>query len=193
MKFKRMQTQAVYLNRLKNWCRGETLDQSHALLTVVPENKEIAEIEDTLQTVKCLGRVRVRGRMLSDTSSDVLVLCECKEKVTDASVPGEVQDPQGLTPWPIFVVTERQSPGAEDDFNSKLGALLQAEGKSMDDLQALLVGTQPAPSSTESILHAVGDLLDKSSKPLMESGGYHRLRVFSGNVPTPASEEPFDH
>lgn len=83
----------VYLNRLENWCQGETLDQSRALLTVVQENKEIAEIEYTLKTKKCLGCVQVRGRMLSDTSSDVLVLCECKEIVTDASVqqqqPGE--------------------------------------------------------------------------------------------------------
>ena len=52
---------------LRKWCRGEGLDESRALLTVVPENTEISVIEETLQTIKCLGRVRVRGRILSDT------------------------------------------------------------------------------------------------------------------------------
>lgn len=38
----------------------------------------------------------------------------------------------------------------------------------------------------------VGDLLDKNSKPTSDSGGFLRLRVFSGTQPTPAGEEPFD-
>lgn len=162
------------VSKLKNWCRGETLDESHALLTVVPESTEITQIEETLQTIKCLGRVRVRGRMLNDTNNEVLVLCECREKITDSNVPEEVPAQDGLTAWPIFIVAERS--GADEDFNSKLSALLQAEGKSMDDVQALLTKQQPA-SSTESILRAVGDLLDKTAKPL-ESGGYRCLRVF---------------
>lgn len=51
---------------------------------------------------------------------------------------------------------------------------------------------QPA-SPPEAILRAVGDLLDKSAKPSVESGGYRRLRIFSDTVPTPAGEEQFDH
>lgn len=68
----------MLVNKLKNWCRGETLDENYALLTVVPENTVILKIEDMLQSVKCLGRVCVRGRMLSDTPDAVLVLCECR-------------------------------------------------------------------------------------------------------------------
>ncbi|XP_030586820.1 paraneoplastic antigen Ma1 homolog [Archocentrus centrarchus] len=178
------------VTRLKNWCSGETLDENHALLTVVPEHTEIAQIEDALQTIKCLGRVRVRGRMLSDTDNQVLVLCECRQKVTDSAVPKEVRSPDGLTAWPICVVAE--TPGVEEDFAGKLKALLEAEGKSAEDVQALLAGSQPV-SPTESILRAVGDLLDKTVKPSPENAGHRRLRIFSGNIPTPAGEEQFDH
>lgn len=110
--------------------------------------------------------------------------------MTDSNVPEEVQALEGMTAWPIVIVDK--SSGADEDFSSKLTALLQAEGKSLDDMQALLTKTQPF-SSTESILRAVGDLLDKMAKPPIESGGYRRLRIFSGTVPTPAGEEQFDH
>lgn len=60
------------------------------------------------------------------------------------------------------------------------------------DVQALLTHPQPV-SPTEAILHAVSNLFDKSAKPSMESGGYRRLWIFSGTVPTPAGEEQLDH
>lgn len=118
-------------------------------------------------------------------------------QVNDSNVPEEVPAPEGMRAWPIFIVAE--SSIAEEDFSTKLSALLQAEGKwmdgwmEMDDMQALLTGPQPVSSSTESILRAVGDLLDKTAKPSMESGGYRRLLIYSGTVPTPAGEEQFDH
>ncbi|KAK7889282.1 hypothetical protein WMY93_024842 [Mugilogobius chulae] len=69
----------------------------------------------------------------------------------------------------------------------------------MDDVKGLLPdpAPQPTPSDsptnpTESILLAVGDLLEKTRKPQAE-GGYRRLRLFSGTLPVPPSEEPFDH
>lgn len=128
--------------------------------------------------------------MFSETETELLVLCECKGKVTDLDdVPSEIFSLDEKTRWTIFIV-----PGgarSEGDFNQKLNALLQAEGKSMDDVQALL---NPQPGTpTEAIIRAVGELFDKTARPPVESGGYRRLQIFSGTVPTPAGEEQFDH
>ncbi|XP_029944946.1 paraneoplastic antigen Ma1 homolog [Salarias fasciatus] len=161
--------------------------------TVCSRDTEITKVEDVLQTIKCLGVVRVRGRMFSDAGDELMVLCEYRGKVTDAqSIPPEVVPEEGAKAWPIYTVTE-SSVATGDDFSTKLTSLLAAEGRSMEDVQALCAGPEPAPSSVESILRAVGDLLDKTGKPPPESGGYRRLRVFSGTVPTPAGEEQFEH
>uniref|UniRef100_A0A3B4FIM6 Uncharacterized protein n=1 Tax=Pundamilia nyererei TaxID=303518 RepID=A0A3B4FIM6_9CICH len=115
---------------LKSWCRGEGLEEAKALLVLVPEEVEIAQIEETLETIKCLGRVRVRGHLFHTPLSCLMVLCECKQ-----SIP-------------------------------KDNSLLDTE--------------------------VVGDFLEKAHKPQAE-GGYWRLRLFSGNLPVPPSEDPFDH
>jgi len=144
------------INKLKKWCRGEGLDESHTLLTVVPENTEIAVIEETIQTIKCLGQVRVGGRICHDTDNEVLVLCECREKVTAENVPQEVVAPEGLAAWPIIIRCNEPSP--QDDFNVKLNALLQTEGKTLNDVQALFTEPQPIPSPEESLIRAVANL-----------------------------------
>lgn len=80
----------MFAKKLKNWCRWEGLEETRALLTVVPEG-DIALIEEVLQKVKCLGAVCVRGRMLTDAGDALLVLCECSKKLTEAqSIPPEV-------------------------------------------------------------------------------------------------------
>ncbi|PWA16162.1 hypothetical protein CCH79_00020999, partial [Gambusia affinis] len=84
-----MQQTEVIVNKLRSWCRGEGINESHALLTKVPQNTEVAQIEETLQTIKCLGRVRVRGRMLDESTDQILVLCECREKLRNADIPRE--------------------------------------------------------------------------------------------------------
>ncbi|XP_034040041.1 paraneoplastic antigen Ma1 homolog [Thalassophryne amazonica] len=63
----------------------------------------------------------------------------------------------------------------------------------MNDVQALFADSQPTPSPEESLIRAVTNLIDKTNKPAAESGGYRRLRVFSGILPSPAGEEQFDH
>lgn len=69
--------------------------------------------------------------------------------------------------------------------------LLQDEGKSMTDVQALF---SPLPtSSPEAVIRTVGELLEKTTKRSGDSTAYKRLRVFSGVVPTPAGEETMEN
>lgn len=178
------------VSELKRWCRGEGLDETHAFMTIVPEDVEISEVEETLETIKSLGRVRVRGRNFSARLNRRMVLCESKETVREESVPSEVVPIDGGEAWPVIILGGAQA--AAEEFNSKLKGLLQAEGKTMEDLKSLFPSTPPPTSSTESILRAVGDLLEKTTKPA-DGGSYGRLRMFSGALPTPPGEEPFDN
>uniref|UniRef100_A0A8C6KWV7 CCHC-type domain-containing protein n=1 Tax=Nothobranchius furzeri TaxID=105023 RepID=A0A8C6KWV7_NOTFU len=178
------------------WCRGEGLEEAKALLVLVPEEVEIAQIEETMETIKCLGRVRVRGRLFHTPLSCLMVLCECKQSIPKDNVPKEVLDPHTGEKWPIVTLNECAAP---DDFAVKLKSLLDTEGRTIEDLQRLFISpappqpsSDPSINSTESVLQAVGDFLEKARKPQAE-GGYRRLRLFSGNLPVPLSEDPFDH
>ncbi|KAK2904105.1 hypothetical protein Q8A73_010762 [Channa argus] len=178
------------VSELKRWCKGEGLDEAHGLLVIVPKEVEIACIEETLETIKCLGRVRVRGRIFNEELNSLMVLCECKEALTVASVPPEVHLPEGGEAWTL--VTIDNASAVEENFQSKLKLLLQAEGKTMDDIRALFPGGQPSASTADLVLQAFGDILEKANKPLSE-GGYRRLRIFSGTHPVPSGEEQLDH
>lgn len=49
-------------------------------------------------------------------------------------------------------------------FAEKLAMFLANEGKSMQDLQALISPSSQSAGSPESIIRAVGDLLDKTGR-----------------------------
>lgn len=172
------------------------MEEANALLVMVPEEVEIAKIEETLETIKYLGRVRVRGRQFHTSLSCRMVLCECRENIPRENAPTEVLEPDSGQRWPIVTLDES---AASNDFTQRVRSLLDTEGKTMEDIQSLFSSpaqpqhnSDPPVNSTESILQAVGDLLEKTRKPQAE-GGYRRLRLFSGNLPIPHSEEPFDH
>uniref|UniRef100_A0A3P9IZE6 Uncharacterized protein n=1 Tax=Oryzias latipes TaxID=8090 RepID=A0A3P9IZE6_ORYLA len=169
---KTMADRSQLAEELKRWCRGEGLEEVKTLMIMAPEEVETAEIEETIQTVKCLGRVRVRGRMFHPTQNCVMVLCECKEDCNE-NVPPEVFHAGSETSWPIITLSEAPAPR---DFSFKLKALMDAEGKTMNDIKGLLPESVPQISA---------------HKPQPE-GGYRRLRLFFGNMPVPPNEEPFD-
>uniref|UniRef100_A0A671QD07 Uncharacterized protein n=1 Tax=Sinocyclocheilus anshuiensis TaxID=1608454 RepID=A0A671QD07_9TELE len=176
---------------LRVWCKGEALREDHAVMVVIPEDLEITQIEETMQTIKCLGRVRVRGRMFRDNLKCFLVLCESKEKIDPNLVPPEVLPMSGAEPCKIVITTGEGT--SSEDFAKKMHNLLQGEGRTAEDSQAMFSSAVSENSSPDANIHAVRDLLEKTGKTSSEMGGYRRLRMFSGTIPTPAGEEQFEH
>lgn len=176
--------------QFQQWCSQGVVDEAKALVVVIPADKEVDFIEATLETVKCLGRVRVRRKAPHSQKGKYLVLCESKEVLNPTTVPSEVDPTDGSGPWPIILVgpvSEETEPG----FKEKLDALLREAGKSPEDLQSLY-GTPDLPSTpTDPVLRALGEILDRA-RPPSEQTNYRRLRQFSGNLPVPAGEEAFE-
>lgn len=180
-----------FQDHLKNWCKGEELDVDHAVLLVgVPQEYAIGQIEEALNTVQCLGRVRVRGRSFNAKTRSLIVLCECKEPVNPKIVPPEVIVEDGSERWTI-VVTDG-TPMESDEFLEKLNGLLRAEGKTLEDLQGLCSPPTQPINSSESVVRTMGELLSQSRAVSLEGHGYRRLRMFSGVIPTPAGEESLE-
>lgn len=163
------------VKELKQWCCGEGMDETHSLMVLVPAGVEISQIEQTMETIKALGRVRVRGRMFNQRHNLLSVLCECKEAVDSHRVPSEVL-PEGETKaWSLVMASGEAEVGNESQGASEPSGIVASDG------------------SAESIIRAVGDLLVKIEKPSGEGSGYRRLRLFSGTLPIPAGEEALDH
>lgn len=111
-----------YQTELIQWCRGESINVSHAILVVgVSEVLAVGQIEEVLHTVRCWGWVRVRGRRFSSDAGGLLVLCECKEAINASLAPPEVRPTDSDAVWKI--VTAEQTLAAPDDFSVKLREL----------------------------------------------------------------------
>uniref|UniRef100_A0AAY4C7A1 Paraneoplastic antigen Ma-like C-terminal domain-containing protein n=1 Tax=Denticeps clupeoides TaxID=299321 RepID=A0AAY4C7A1_9TELE len=173
-----------FREEFSDWCIGEELPETHALMLVVSDYVKVIEIEETLHTIECLGRVRVRGNL-----QRFFVLCECKESIDAKLVPPQIWPHPDAVPW--LVVTACDDAPDADEFSTKLKLLLQSEGKTMSDVQAMFSTDSESPAPT-SLLRAVGDLLDRIGKTSSDGGSFRRLRIFSGTFPTPVGEESFD-
>lgn len=178
--------------KLNTWCQETGLDPKHSfVLFDVPTETEQADIEETAQTVKAFGRVRVKDLKSDTQTGRNLVLCECREVVQPNRIPQHLQPLTEGSPWKVFLFVEPESPA--EDFLAKLNRLMSEDGKTVKDVQAMLTADTPQGSSPESIIRAVGDLLGKTMKTSSENNAFRRLRTFSGNSPTPAGEESLDH
>lgn len=184
-----------YQDTLRGWCKGEELDLAHAILIAgVAEDVNISQIEELMQTVHCWGRVRVRGRTYSVEAGCLLVLCECKEETKPQIVPPEVRSDDGTAVWHIVVVDPRpDSSDVSDDFVGKLHSFLQAEGKTVADLQDYVATSAPTKGTAEFFIHAMAEVMKQSNRSMAESHRYRRLRVFSGITPTPMGEEQVEY
>ncbi|XP_056622860.1 paraneoplastic antigen Ma1 homolog [Triplophysa dalaica] len=186
-------------NELTAWCREAGIDPAHALLlTGVPESAEVTHIEEVAERVKVFGRVRVRDTKKGATPTSLLVLCESKEAVDPTRCPTELRpntdDDDDEEIWIVIAATDQTSATTTPaGFADKLSKLLRDEGKTMTDLQALFPPLSSNLSSPESIIRAVGEILEKNARPQSDSSAYRRLRTFSGTIPPPTGEETMEH
>ena len=177
---------------LSSWCSEAGIDPNRAfVLHDVPADIDQTDIEETAETVKAFGRVKVRDIRLDTQTSNSLVLCECRQDVHPDRIPPHLQPLNGGFVWKVSLFVESTSPA--DDFMAKLNKLMKEEGKTVNDVHAMLSTDVPRENSPESIIRAVGDLLEKTMRPTSENNAFRRLRTFSGHHPTPAGEESFEH
>ncbi|XP_034035089.1 paraneoplastic antigen Ma2-like [Thalassophryne amazonica] len=115
-----------------------------------------------------------------------MVLCECREVVDPTKIPPEITPISGGSGWKAVYYTEPQL----DEFEEKLRAFLQKEGKTLEDIQGLCTAREEN-SNPEAIICAVGDIMVRTNKP-PDNHSYRRLRTFSGISPTPTGEESLD-
>ncbi|XP_056611090.1 paraneoplastic antigen Ma2 homolog [Triplophysa dalaica] len=150
----------------------------------------VARIEEIIQTVKVLGRVRVRDQKEGIAPGFLSVFCEFKEEVNPSLLPVEHRPEVSAKPWKIIVACSDEA--RQTGFEGKLADLLVQEGKSLLDLRAMFSSSSSESGTPESIIRAVSDLLEKTSKPVSDGSAYRRLRTFSGAVPTPGGEEALE-
>lgn len=180
------------LAKLQEWCKEVGVNPANALiLGNVPEGIVVADITESLEAVKVLGRVRYKARKVFPPLQHDMILCECRNPVDPQTVPPEIYPLGDGTPWTTTILTCAAAPS--DDFTLKLLTLLQSEGKSLNDLQPLLEQSTSTQSDPTSIIRAVGELLEKTMRPPQENNAFRRLRVFSGVLPTPAGEETLEN
>lgn len=175
---------------LSNWCKEAVIEESHAIMLMgVPATTDVACIEEAVETIKAVGRVRVRDSKKGQSPDTVLILCECREVIDPTRIPAELLRAEGEETWRV-IVAPVDVPAF--GFSEKLAKFLHQEGKSMTDLESLFHSTSSSAGSPESIIRAVGDLLEKT-KPSGDSNAYRRLRMFSGTIPTPSGEENLEN
>ncbi len=181
---------------LTSWCKDVGLEEKHAVMLFnVPADTEVAVIEDVMQGVKVLGRIRVRDTRKGPTSHTMLVLCECKQAVDVTRLPSQMTPDETGEPWAVVVVSAKETlpDVSSEGFTEKISKFLMGEGKSVADIQALFTPRSSDAGSAESIIRAVGEILEKTSKPSGDSSAYRRLRTFSAITPTPMGEESMEN
>lgn len=182
------------MSLLKNWCKGEGLDAAHALVVKqVPTDATVRHIEESLMTIKVLGRVRVRGRMFNPQSQSLMVLCECSERVNIKTIPMDVPSIEEGELWTLHGPADDEEKCDEEKRQAN-PPLPQSSSTLTEeaDTPEMLSSDSRSGNSAESIIKAVGDLLAKTMRPAQESNIFRRLRTYSGVSPTPLGEESLD-
>uniref|UniRef100_A0A3B3Q669 Paraneoplastic antigen Ma-like C-terminal domain-containing protein n=1 Tax=Paramormyrops kingsleyae TaxID=1676925 RepID=A0A3B3Q669_9TELE len=152
-------------DQIQFWCREKGIDVAHAVVvTGVPIDICDVRVHQALTTVKALD-------------------------ISNGTLPDAVGVPDELGPWPIIRVVS-QSDGGDMDFQCKLIAFLQQEGKSLAEVHSLV--TPPAPGVSFELVGTINSLVDKCLGIPAEVPNYRKLRLFSGTQPVPLGEEEFE-
>lgn len=77
----------------------------------------------------------------------------------------------GTIVWHIVVV----DPDSSDDFVSKLQSFLQADDKTVADIQDYVANSAPTKGTEEFFIHAMAEVTKQSNRNMAESHSYRRL------------------
>lgn len=185
------------LTKTVEWSREENANLSRAIvLSNVPLGTSDDTIEKVLNTVKVFGRTTICGRRGDVTGKWLFILVEASADLEPDVIPPEIGIGNEAGPWSVNLVGSLVAcgPASEGDtFQLKLQALLQQEGKSMDEVKALIMGKQsPKSDVSVDLVDAIGKLVDRCNQVSSDSPGYRKLRLFSGLKPIPPGEEDYE-
>ncbi|KAL1273645.1 hypothetical protein QQF64_026459 [Cirrhinus molitorella] len=185
------------ISQTVQWAREENVSPSHAVvLSNVPLDTSDDTIEKVLNTVKVLGRTKICGRRGDVTGKQLFVLVETSTDLDPSTLPPQVGIEQEAGPWCVHFVgsLSADDPTADTDtFQIKLLALLQQEGKSTDEVKAIVMGDQPPKSDISvDLVNAIGKLVDRCNQASTDGPSYRKLRLFSGLKPVPPGEEEYE-
>lgn len=179
------------------WSRTESVNFSRAIvLSNVPLDTSDDTIGKVLNTVKAFGRTRIRGRRGDVTGRWLFILVETNIDLDADVIPPEIGIENEAGPWGVKLVSSLvgHGPASEDAaFQLKLQALLQQEGKSLDEVKAIIMSQQsPKSDISVDLVDAIGKLVDRCNQVSSDGPGYRKLRLFSGLKPVPPGEEEYE-
>ncbi|XP_048027559.1 paraneoplastic antigen Ma1 homolog [Megalobrama amblycephala] len=185
------------LSQTVQWSREESVSFSRAIvLSNVPLDASNDTIEKVLNTVKVFGRTRIRGRRGDITGRWLFILVETSADLDPDVIPPEIGIENEAGPWSVNLVGSlvAHSPATEGDtFQLKLQALLQQEGRSIEEVKAMIMENQPPKSDLSvDLVDAIGKLVDRCNQVSSDGPSYRKLRLFSGLKPVPPGEEEYE-
>lgn len=176
------------------WCNDKLISVEHSLvLSQVPPDTPEADVYRVLDTVKGIGKTKLRDRRRDDSGQHECLLVEATVQLSKITVPPKVGIVDEIGPWSVQVVSTMPHSHVTDkgdDFQAKLISFLQQEGKSLADIPN--VASPPSTLNAE-LVGAINSLVQKCHiAPSVEAHGYRKLRTFSGMIPTPSGEDEYD-
>lgn len=126
----------------------------------------------------------------------MFILAETSLDVDPDKVPKEVGIVGEAGPLPVHTVERLMTFSAAsevDTFYTKLLLLVEVEGKSMEDFQALAAENQAhSPDVNIYLVTVIGKLVDKCNQVSADGLSYRKLGLFSDFKPVPQGEENYE-